>query len=822
MHCIRATKICQQPVLLATVAITGLLLGVRQLGWLQSLELGIFDQMVRLQPQAELDPRLLIVEISEPDIQTLRQWPLSDQTIAIAIAQLQRHHPKVIGLDLYRDIPNPPGHERLVDQLKADNIIAIEEYGKVPSPPSVPNARIGFNDLLLDLDGTVRRSLLYTTVEGKAFYSLPLRLSLYYLAQEGMELKVQPQSLHLGETHFTRLTSGAGGYQNQDVRGYQILPRHHFADQSTRKVTLTEVLRGEFNPAWVRDKVILMGTTASSGKDLFFTPHTAGASTSAMTPGVTIHAQVTSQILSTVLDDRPALFWFWPDPLEALWIGAWALLGSALAWRVKNSIRLSLTGMGSVGTLVSLHWYLFLQAGWVPLVSPLLAFAIAGIGALAYRQIYHARRDPLTKLANQTLFDRKLRRAIYKAQRHQHYRFAVLFLGLDRFKIINEGLGHQAGDQILLLLVERLKPCLRDGDTIARIRGDEFAILLEQIITVEDATSVADRLQIELNRPLQVYGKQFMTTFSLGLAFSQPGGRHKPDELLRDANTAMYRAKAAGKACYEVFSLGMREQALRRLELESDLRQALERQELLLYYQPIVTFDTGKITGFEALVRWQHPKQGLVFPGEFIHVAEETGLIIPMGQWIFQTACRQLKDWHQQFPKDPSLLMSINLSGAQFTQSDLVEVIAHTLRAANLEGHQIKLELTESMMMANADGVIALLLRLKSLNLKLGIDDFGTGYSSLSYLHRFPMDTLKIDRSFVSQMDEASNDAEIVRTIIMLSHTLGLDVIAEGIETQAQLETLRQLGCEHGQGYFLAKPLSSEAATALLAEDPQW
>jgi EAL domain-containing protein (putative c-di-GMP-specific phosphodiesterase class I) len=284
----------------------------------------------------------------------------------------------------------------------------------------------------------------------------------------------------------------------------------------------------------------------------------------------------------------------------------------------------------------------------------------------------------------------------------------------------------------------------------------------------------------------------------------------------------MYRAKAAGKACYEVFSLGMREQALRRLELESDLRQALERQELLLYYQPIVTFDTGKITGFEALVRWQHPKQGLVFPGEFINIAEETGLIIPMGQWIFQTACRQLKDWHQQFPKDPSLLMSINLSGAQFTQSDLVEVIAHTLRAANLEGHQIKLELTESMMMANADGVIALLLRLKSLNLKLGIDDFGTGYSSLSYLHRFPMDTLKIDRSFVSQMDEASNDAEIVRTIIMLSHTLGLDVIAEGIETQAQLETLRQLGCEHGQGYFLAKPLSSDAATALLAEDPQW
>ena len=471
---------------------------------------------------------------------------------------------------------------------------------------------------------------------------------------------------------------------------------------------------------------------------------------------------------------------------------------------------------------------------------------------LAEEKLLHdAFHDALTGLPNRSLFTDRLEHALRRAKRRKDYLFAVLFLDLDRFKVVNDSLGHAIGDQLLVAIARRLEACLRAEDTVARIGGDEFVVLLEDIDSINEATSIVNRLQKKITSPIVLDGHEVFITASIGIALSS-GGYLEPTNLLRDADTAMYRAKELGRARHEVFNSSMHAHALRLLQLENDLRRAIEsirdpaREEdfppspalglpplsaasqFILHYQPIVSIANSKITSFEALVRWQHPERGLVSPIEFITMAEETGLIVPLGRWVLRTACQQIGQWQQLLPSNPPLSVSVNLSVKQFSQPDLIEYIDQVLAESHLDGSSLKLEITESVLIENSESVTAMLVQLRTRNIDLCIDDFGTGYSSLSYLHRFPTNTLKIDRSFVSRMGGdfalgkgAIDPTEIVRSIVTLSHNLGMDVVAEGVEEASQLSILKGLKCEYAQGYFFSKPVDSQKAAALIRQQAE-
>jgi len=453
-----------------------------------------------------------------------------------------------------------------------------------------------------------------------------------------------------------------------------------------------------------------------------------------------------------------------------------------------------------------------------------ILFAVAMIENITERKqaedklLHNAFYDVLTDLPNRALFLKHLEAAIQQSQRCKNYLFAVLFLDLDRFKNINDSLGHLVGDQLLTATAKKLAANSRAGDIVARLGGDEFAILLKDIRSVSDATDIANRLQQELSLPLNLNGYEVFTTVSIGIAFSAHS-YDNADDILRDADTAMYCAKGLGKARFEIFNKAMHESALTILQLENDLRRAIKHQEFLLHYQPIITLETGRVTGFEALVRWQHLLRGLIAPAEFIPVAEETGLILPIGDWVLREACRQMREWQLRSRVLRSLTISVNISSKQLSQPALVEQIGQILQQTELEAHSLKLELTESALMENAESAAAMLHKLKAMNIQLHMDDFGTGYSSLSYLHRFPVDALKIDRSFVNRIGVASDNAEIVQTIVTLANNLRIDVVAEGVETVDQFNQLRALGCKYGQGYFFSRPLDDQSAAAFIAEN---
>jgi diguanylate cyclase (GGDEF)-like protein/PAS domain S-box-containing protein len=436
---------------------------------------------------------------------------------------------------------------------------------------------------------------------------------------------------------------------------------------------------------------------------------------------------------------------------------------------------------------------------------------------LAHRAFY----DPLTNLPNRALFVDRLRHSLRRASRRKDYLFAVLFLDVDRFKLINDSLGHMAGDRLLVMIARRLELSLRPGDTVARLGGDEFTILLDDIHDVSDATRVADRIQHELNQPFHLGDQELYTSASIGIALSATG-YDRPEDVLRDADTAMYRAKALGKARHAMFDTGMHERAVALLQLEADLRRALERGELRVHYQPIVSLVSGRITGVEALARWLHPGRGLISPAEFIPLAEETGLIVPIGRWVLSAACRQMRIWTARSGGHAPLELSVNLSSRQFALPDLVSQIEQVLAETGLDPRQLRLEITESVIMEKAESVTGMLHELRQLGVRLSIDDFGTGYSSLAYLQRFPIDSLKIDRSFVSPMGVHGERSEIARTIVTIGHNLGMSVIAEGVETPEQLAQLRSLACEGAQGYFFSKPLDGETTGALIAAGRIW
>ena len=403
----------------------------------------------------------------------------------------------------------------------------------------------------------------------------------------------------------------------------------------------------------------------------------------------------------------------------------------------------------------------------------------------------------------------RLERSLHRWQRHPRDLFAVLCLDLDRFKLINDSLGHQFGDDLIVAVALRLSDFLGPEHTVARLGGDEFAILLEDLEHPGDAVRIAERIDEVLRTPVQLQDRELFITGSIGVALSARR-YERAEDLLRDAEIAMYRAKALGGGRHEIFDSAMHQRAVAMLQLESDLRRAVHREEFYLQYQPIISFETGATTGFEALLRWQHPEQGVVAPGQFIPIAEETGLIVPIGRWVLREACRQMKGWQERFPALGRMTMAVNLSSQQFARTDLAEEVAAILAETGLDGRSLRLELTESILMEKAEQTIRMLSRMKALDIQLSVDDFGTGYSSLSYLHRFPLDTVKIDRSFVGAMVRDRDNREIVRTIITLAHALGMDVVAEGVETAEQATQLKELRCEYAQGRYFSAPLDEQ------------
>ncbi len=441
---------------------------------------------------------------------------------------------------------------------------------------------------------------------------------------------------------------------------------------------------------------------------------------------------------------------------------------------------------------------------------------------------HQALHDSLTTLPNRILFLDRLNMALKHAKRDDSYVFAILFLDIDRFKVINDGLGHAIGDILLTSFAERMTAALRIGDTltrssgtIARFGGDEFVLLLDNVKEASGATLVAERIQNALKDPFKIEGNEIYTTVSIGIAVSD-GGDLTPEEFVRNADTAMYRAKAAGKARFEMFDADMHSKAMARIELENEMHSAIERNEFIPYFQPIVTLKTGKIEAFEALMRWVHPEKGLIPPTRFIPIAEATGMIVAMGKSIMRAACRQTRAWQIKIPHAANLRASVNLSVKEFSKPALVNSISGILEETGLEPRCMKIEITESAIMESIEFVTKTLKALREMSIELSIDDFGTGYSSLSYLHRFPMNTLKIDQAFVREMHIAPENLQIIKTIITLAHALDMTVIAEGIEDETQLNILRELGCEYGQGFLFSKPLAPAEAEVLLASDPTW
>ena len=449
--------------------------------------------------------------------------------------------------------------------------------------------------------------------------------------------------------------------------------------------------------------------------------------------------------------------------------------------------------------------------------------------------VHNAFHDGLTNLPNRALFLDRLQHALTLSKKHSNYKFAVLLIDVDEFKIINDSLGHTAGDELLIQIGQRLKDSVRradtvsrprmsdvpgrltNDDTLARLGGDEFTILLDDIRDPIEAVRVAERIQADLAAPFVINHERIVISASIGIA-SSTSPHTRAEDLVRDADIAMYRAKRTGKARCEVSDTAMHENAVKRLRLETDLRKAFDLGEFRVYYQPIVSLQTGKITGFEALTRWQRP-EGILSPAEFIAVAEEIGLIIPMNRGLLREACQHLRSWQSEFPASPPLTMSVNITPREFAQPDLAAEIHKSLEQTGVDPSCLQLEIIETIAMGDAEKSGHVLAQLKALGVRLSIDDFGTGYSSLSRLRRIPVDTLKIDRAFISHIDRDPESHEFVRIIIMLAHNLGLKVVAEGTETEAQVNLLKQLNCEMAQGYFFSRPADAQAMLRLLASN---
>ena len=814
---------------LLALGIAVLVMGIRQLGGLQGLELKLFDSCVRYYATArpsETVSEVIVVGITEADIRHYSDWPLSDSTIADLLERLQSYQPAAIGLDIYRDIDYPPGSERLAQQLAVDNVYGVYDVGLDPERDTLPPRgmapeRVGFADFVADTDGVVRRNFMFAAMGEERFYSLGLQLSLHVLGGRYGSNSFKPgaRGLTIADTLFPTLAPTAGSYQTEDMAGYQVMLQYRTSHSAIQYVSLRDVLNNRVNARRFKDKVVLVGTIAPSVKDTVYTPLNTQHSATPITPGVFVHAHATSQILSVVRGDY-GLIWGWTQGQETLWIAVWCLMGGALAWHLQRVILLMLTSAISLLSLGVIGWSLFAYGGWIPILPPMLGFFLSVVSTIAYQVFYRTFYDPLTSLPNRTS---SLKRLQHHLKQHNAAApmVALLLLDLDRFKAVNESVGVSVADRLLQVVARRIFQQL-PGASVARVGSDQFAVILPAVAHAQVAIATTERLQTSLKAAVYIQEQRVVTTLSTGIALQQKGQGYRAHELLQDAHRALCQAKQLGRNRYRLFDEGMRTRSVNQFQLEMELRHAGDNQQFQLYYQPIIDLGSGKIAGFEALIRWQHPERGIVPPNEFIDIAEDTGLILAMGYWILNEACHQIRRWQQLFPRENPLFISVNLSSRQFIQPDLANTIAAIVHHHQVAPRGLKLELTESVAMEDVEAAIDQLIRLKDKGLHISLDDFGTGYSSLSYLHRFPIDSLKIDKSFVDRMESVSENADIVGTIVSLGHRLRLSIIAEGVETLAQARLLKQLQCQYAQGYLFSKPLPEAQATRLLEQWHIW
>jgi diguanylate cyclase (GGDEF)-like protein len=428
---------------------------------------------------------------------------------------------------------------------------------------------------------------------------------------------------------------------------------------------------------------------------------------------------------------------------------------------------------------------------------------------------YDSLHDAMTGLPNRVLFLDRLGQAIEYCKRRTEYTFAVLFVDIDQFKVINDSLGHLSGDQFLIAVSNRMKECLRSSDTVARLGGDEFAILLEITGDGNSAIMVAEKVLETIKFPFRLDGHELYITASIGVVPNVTGYMH-PEEILRDADIAMYQAKGQGKARFEIFDIKMRSYAFSRLAMEQELRSALEGSQFQLYYQPIISMQSNQLVSFEALIRWDHPTRGLLSPSEFLPVAEESGLILPIGKWVLYESCKQLKKWHEKYPSLKHVSVNVNISNRQFAQPDFIDEVVNALQETGLKAESLKLEITENILISNYSAANEVFTKLRSLGVQLEIDDFGSGYSALGYLQHFPISAIKIDKSFVDEIGKSRRGIELIRAIVSMARELGMEAIAEGIETGEQFNQLKDLSCHLGQGYLMSRPLDKESAEEIL------
>ncbi|NVZ11771.1 EAL domain-containing protein [Allochromatium humboldtianum] len=824
------------PAMLVAATLFALLLTVRQLGWLEPLELRTFDVLLGSQTMAPPHPQVLVVGIGEADIQALRQWPLDDALLARAVANLRAHGAAMVGLDIYRDFPHEPGHAELRAALQDPGVIAVtklstEANPTIAAPPGVPPTRIGFSDLILDADGVVRRGLLYAKGGQQVQTAFAMQLALNYLRQQGLTPRdhAGTSGFELGKGVIEPLDAHAGGYRNLDNAGFQILLNYRRQPQPAEQVSFMDVLENRVDAEQIRGRIVLIGSTAESIKDVYFTPFSQTAREQVQMPGVMIHAHILGQLLDTAGTANQLRFW--PQWAEWLWLVLWGTVGALAAWRARRLLLLQAVALGGLGALLVCHWLVFRLGVWIPLWDAVLAFFCGGLSILGGRLAYQSLHDPLTRLPNRANLTQRLR---YLQRRRPRQDVALILVELERYRLINAVFGPQSGDLLLVEMARRLCRVADEygqvsshhwcGDLLAaRADGAQFALLMSRADARETAQAIGKTLLQRCSEPFEIAGEEVFPTAIVGIALGNPSYQ---GNLLRDAHAALSRASALGNTL-EIVDGEIKAEEIEAFQVERELHGVVRKSqgdlphlpEFAVYYQPIVSLQTGRISGFEALVRWQHPQRGLVPPFKFIPVAEHSGMIVPIGNWVLLDACRQMQAWRTEFP---DLLISVNLAAPQLIHPETLGYLERILQVTGLPPSALKLEITESATIQHLDIALKVLGTSRSLGVNVAIDDFGTGYSSLAYLTKFPVDILKIDMAFVRNMDASLNDFSILRAIVDLAKKLGLKIIAEGIETPRHLEILRELQCDYGQGYLFAKPQTAADTEALLRSEPVW